>query len=290
MKFIHSQATQFALRAVGLMVCVFLIACSQPPKQSLHLNLTTGRSYILTISTQAEGTFTPPDGSSVLMDGSSEFRFVLTPEGTTDEGHTVILVEPEKAIFGLFFNQISEAFSSYSFRLHASPTGRITGFAGTDELRESVREALVNKPAPDHSMPVGVDILMTAISDEALTSLFQPLLAVWPSIPVTTGDTWERDDIYHPSSATLEKSTFKLDSMSGSEAKISMTSTLAPTGRDPMKDIRGTGSGEIRVSTMDGTIRRYESKQTLEGTTIVPENNTFDYKGKSVTRAELTAR
>lgn len=280
-----------ACPAIFLACALLLPACNPQPKVALRLNLEPGRTYTLSVRTTVENTITQPDGSSSEMRGRSDLRLALRAEETTAEGDTVILVDPEKAAFPWFFNRINKAFESASFRMRVTPTGRIRGFTGTDEMRNSVREALDAAPPSDSSALMGTDKLLEIVSDESLTALLQPILAVWPTVPVATGDEWTRDDIYIPLNDTVEKTTFRLTSMEGGMATITMTSTFAPGGKKAGTNISGKSSGEVRVLTADGTIRAYRSTQTIEGTTINATTNVVNsFSATAETHAELTAR
>jgi len=277
---------------VAVIACALVVsACNQQPKQALRLNLEPGRTYMLSFRTTADGTATNPDGSTVEMPGRSEFRLVLHAEETTAEGDTILLVEPLKAAFPLFIRRMGEAFENTSFRMRVTPTGRITGFIGTDEVRNAVRDALAAAPLPDSKQPIDVDVLLEVISDESLTAIIQPILAVWPNVPVSTGDEWTRDDIFNPLIDTTEKTSFTVLSMDGGVATIAMTSTIVPAGNDKIKNISGKSTGEVRVLTADGTIRAFRSTQRLEGTMTNPFTGVAStFKSTAETQAELTAR
>lgn len=275
----------------ALVACAALIpACSPKPKQALRLNLEPGRSYTLSFRTVANSITTYPDGTTKPLRGRIELRLALLAESTTPEGDTVLLVDPEKAAFPWLYNVINKPFEAASFRMNVSPTGHISGFTGTDEMRTSVRKALAATP-PAEGSPFTNDMLLAVVSDEALTALLQPILGIWPSIPVTTGDEWTRDEIFDPIGDTLETTTFTLESTEGGVATLSMNSIISSAGKDKNKTVSGKSTGEVRAMTMDGTIRAYRSEQTLEGTMTDPATSTTStFTSTSETQAELTAR
>lgn len=282
---------QLSARAALLVACVTLIAaCGQQPKQALHLNLKPGQNYVLSIRSTAESVSTQPDGTSQSRDGRYEFRFALHVEETNSEGNTVVLVQPQKARFMWFYGQINSAFESYSFRVQLTPVGRVAEFTGTDAMRDSVQEALL-ATAQSKGTTFPIDTMLEAVSDEALVALLEPVLAVWPSVPVAPGDKWTRESIYNPLGDTLERTQFTLTSLDGGAAVISMTSTIEPAGKKSALSVSGTASGELRISTSDGTIRAYRSTQSLEGSTKDPDTGaTVTFTSTGETQAELTAR
>lgn len=277
---------------LGAIVCALLApGCNQQAKQALRLDMEPGRMYMLSIRTVSDSKSTMSDGSTNELKGRSEFRLALKAEDTTAEGDTIMSVDPQKAVFPWFYGRINRAFEGKTFKMKVTPTGRISGFVGTDEMRQAVREALEAAPEPKNHVEFSPDTLLQVISDESLTAIFQPILAVWPNVPVTAGDEWTRDDIYNPLSDSLERTTFKMESMEGGTATISMTSTIASAGKDANKNISGTSTGELRVLTADGTIRAYRSSQTIEGTSVNPMTSANDsFTSTAETQAELTAR
>ncbi len=242
--------------------------------------------YVLSIRAVSDSVTTLADGSTSKLKGKTEFKFALKAEDITAEGDTIMSVEPQRAIFPWFYGKINNAFEQTTFKMKLTPTGHINGFIGTDEMRQAVRKSLEATPGESK-----VDGYMKIISDEALISLMQPVLAVWPNVPVAAGDEWTRDDIYNPLGDTLERTTFKIDSMEGGIATISTATEFTPAGKDANTKLSGKSTGEVRVLTSDGTIRAYRSSQRLEGTALNPTLGTNDsFVNTTEIQAELTAR
>jgi hypothetical protein len=244
--------------------------------------LTPGSTYVLTIRTSGEVTVEDPQGEKSTTPNNAEYSFTLRPRDVDQQGNTLVSVETGKTQFPGELSELSAAFQGHSFGMKLSPQGSIVSFENTAALRQQVLGRV-----PDRKLAA------KAISDAGLKSLIEPVIAIWPTVPVSAGDEWDGPDSYVPLLDVLASMHFTLKSRTDSGAVVEFTSASRPAGRIAEVDskITGTGKGEIHISTTDGTIRSFESNRELSGTLTRPNTGAVTrISASNRTQAELRAR
>lgn len=284
------RASSTLVASSFVLVCASLAfsACGPKPKQSLSLALRPGGTYqfIMRQAVEVEWSTTVKTFS---YDTGMELGLLLRPQEVQADGNSLVIVDVQRANIPSFLGQLERAFTSYSFDMHVSPAGRVTALSGTEAFRvRTFAVAQANQVAP-----VDIDRSDTDVfaSDDALRSWLEPILSVWPNVPVSAGDTWTRSAIYHPQWDCNEESTFTLKSIGGRIATIEITSQFSPAGKMQGRVFSGTATGEVRVSPAEGTIRAYSTTINMKGTfTNEASGRTVEATETYRIQGELTAR
>jgi hypothetical protein len=268
----------------ALVCCAFLVSCNREPKRALHLNLSPGTTYVLSVRTSGDATIVDADGKELRFPVTSENTFVLRPGQADEHGDVLVSVDTGKSVFPLLYGQLNAAFEGYTFGMKLSQAGRVTEFVDTEGLRQEI----------GRNMP-GQDAILEGISDDALRSIIEPVTAIWPAVPVSVGDEWRRPDLYitYPGADVYESTTFRLESWDKSGAVVKFESSFTPAGKNKDFDLQitGTGRGEIHIAPAGETIRSFEANQEFTGTLSDRKSGAVS-KTSSTYRiqAELTAR
>ncbi len=284
------RASSTLIASSFVLVCTSLLlnACGPKPKQSLSLMLRPGGTYQFIMRETAEVEMTGGE-KSFSADSSMELGLLLRPQDVQADGNSLVTVDIQRAHIPSFMGQLERAFTSYSFDMHISPAGRITALSGTDAFRvRAFAVAQANPAAPSDIKQSDTDVVA---SDDAIRSWLEPILSVWPNVPVSAGDTWTRSAIYHPQWDCNEESTFTLTSIEGGIATIEITSQFSPAGKIQGRAFSGSGTGEVRISPAEGTIRAYSSTIDMKGAlTNKTSGRTLESTGTYRIQGELTAR
>jgi hypothetical protein len=261
---------RIAYVVASVVLCgLVLTACKPGTKQALRLNLQPGGAYQLLLRETAEVDLeNPATEKKRTFRSTTEFALSLKPGELTSDGDSAAQVTVEKIQLPAVLRQVEAAMASYSFGVNVSPLGHVIGFSGT----EGMHSALLQLGKGSSGADASTDPAARQRIDDTLRSLMEPVLAVWPSVPVAAGDTWTRSGLVHPRWSCVEETVFTVESIDDGVAIVSMKSTFTPI--DAETNTSGSGTGEVRISAADGTVRAYKMTLTTTGTATRPETGT----------------
>lgn len=282
----------FRAMAVLAVVCAGLAACNSEPKRQLRMNLAPGSSYELGIRSDAEFVLTSPDGKEFKSNNSSEMRLLLRIASVYENGDVLASAMIMNVVPPIFWRQYGSIVAGAEFSARISPLGEVLDLVGTNEMRDGIRSELTNPPASDSiEMPrTPEEHVMAAMSDDHLRSPIEAALRVWPSVPVSPGDTWETGPVYEPDADTYLSRKFTLKSWDPQTVTVSFVAEIAPAERKAGHRFSGTGEGEVRFSPVDGLLKTSRSSRSFSGTFDSEKPSGNQISGTGSTQVDFVPR
>ncbi len=245
-----------------------LAGCSGEPKRQLRMNLPVGSSYELSLRSNRDVSLTTEDKKLNDVTGTFGMRMVLKIQSIYENGDYLASVRISNIDRSVFWKNFEPKVIGAAFSVRISPLGEVVELIGTDAMRESIRVSLPNPPEIDPSRAPGTpeEVVMAAVSDARLREPMEFVLRVWPSVPVGPGDTWQSGPTFDAEIDAKLTRTFTLQSWDPAVVTVSFVSEYAAAGTMTDFALNGSGSGEIRISPVEGVAKSARATRTLNGT------------------------
>ncbi len=163
-----------------------------------------------------------------------------------------------------------------NFVTRMTPSGRVLEARGFNNIMERVFDELGLPEGPQAD--AARQQLENMFGDQAMKDLFSALVAVYPSGPVTVGDSWSREYVITTGFPIKVEDTYTLQERSGGVAYIEVKSGLTTSpDAPPMQmgqvsmafDILGSQTGRLEMDEATGWIIRSSVEQSFSGTVSV---------------------
>lgn len=243
-----------------------LASCGGEPKSALIMKPPPAAGYQLSIQNVSRFTAGVPGQPPATGKLTTEFLLVVRSQEVYENGNIAARVEIRKAAIHLLSPFVTPAIQGREFGVVLTPLGKSIAFSGTEDLRRRIADQL---PADDELAKSNQtrEGIIGQFSDAAWAALLDSALNVWPPTPVSPGDEWARDRLYDPRSDNFITTTFRLESVNQSSARIKFDSMVEP-GNDFGSRMRGEIHGDIRVSPSEGAVQSILSTGRVEGKSI----------------------
>lgn len=274
----------FRVLAVLLVSCV-LVSCggSKGPKRMLQLKIYPNDAFILYLSGDFRIDITL-EGAPIMIGGRSESAYKFDVTSVDPEGNIEFKVTAQSIIHPSIIAPLGPALKGETFTMHMAPDGTITGFEGTESVRKNVSEKLekvlasaVDPNKSEEELQSDVDAyradLVGMLDDDNLRGLFEPIFRVWPSTPVTDGDTWHRESI--PMRIQFDglfaDSEFRVESWNDGEVRLTCTSVVKALDSNPLNTLSGNSESEITIDGINGFVKTVYTRSDIKGTYVFNE-------------------
>ena len=182
--------------------------------------------------------------------------------------------EPELEEGGQFYGQSSagfEAMIGHTLTMVINSDGTVESLEGSDELIDRMLEA-----SPEAAqMPQMREIMKKQFGDEALSSMMEQSMAIYPDKPVAIGDSWSRNiDLSQTFPMSIDV-TWTLKEVTDDTVLLDVDSTVS-SPEDPADtsmgvipfnvQLEGTQVGTVTLNRESGWIRKGETTQDVNGT------------------------
>jgi hypothetical protein len=256
------------------------------------MNMPPGSTYLLTIRTEETITVSAPNEGGGSWTTGDSFEVLLRTIEAYDDGDLFVSVTVVKADIGFIGAPLGPFMKGKTFGMRLSPRGGIGSLSGTDALRDDVRSQLERRKAKANRERANepIDDPLNTISDDSLRGMIGQVTAVWPAVPVSPGDTWEREPSYRFRSDTQLATKFKLESWDPALALVSFQSIATAAGKRSGYDLAETEQGEIHIAPVEGRIKSYRATGSTSGTVTNAKGTTVHLKRTYSIYAELVPR
>lgn len=273
----------FALAAVAMLG---LAACKSGGSYELKFDPQTGSKYRMVMTTSTK-TSQEIQGNAMEMDAVIEMT-VLYEIGAANAGNKELTMTFEKVkssqkangeemevdtdkpdstnpAFGIF-----NALKGSAFVVNVNNKGEVASVKGVEEMMQRL---LVSASGGDSVMGSKlVAGMQSVMNEDILKNMIEQSLKIFPDGKVATGDSWKKDmTIKQPLPMNIA-STYTLKDVSGSNAKLDVSSTITP-GQGGMQmmgmtietDLSGTQKGSMELEAATGMVLSSKIHQDIAG-------------------------
>jgi len=279
------------LRFIGVPIVVAtlivtLSACSGGPKRQLRMNLPPGSAYELSFRSHVDLTM-GKSGGGERPSGSfdSTTRLLCRVASIYENGDMLANITIEEIGTTLALAPRIRSLAGAEFSARISPLGEVVEVMGTSEMRDALRA----KSSKGEVASVE-NYISTQLSDDQLRLPLEFALWVWPAVPVSVDDVWESGQIYDPTNDVYINRTFKLEVWDPAMVTVSFELTMSPADRQPGMHFSGSGSGEIRMSPIEGTIKSARYTRTYSGMATPSPDGPIQIDGQGTYQIEFVPR
>lgn len=266
-------STSRMLKAATLLIaCAVFVSCgASESKRRLAFKVHPQDSFMLFFTGTQSLTLHSDSAEARPMQADIKLVYEFGVESIAKDGNIWFNIKVKQAKMPWFQASLGKALKGKSFLLQMTPDGQVVDFLGTDKMRQQVFGALdipyefLSSIGETDAIGQLAASLMEEISDDSLRAKFETVFRIWPDIPVSPGDSWQRDDIVIPSDSVNDSTIFMVDSWKDGIATISTVTTLTPNNLDPAKNLEGSVYGELKIKTMTGFPVKFSYTKKLEG-------------------------
>jgi hypothetical protein len=287
-------------------------AAAADQRMEYALNLVKGRSYEATVSSdsnavqQSQGQVGANDDSPVRSQVSMGITYRLDVNDVDANGNVTALCTvtwvrfTQKAGASTMTYDSSDkslsippdalasgpiGFFGQKFTVRFSRQGQVQDIQGLDAIRENILNRIPRGPAREQVAQGLTDQRLDAFIRE----YFLRPLAIYPSVPVRVGDSWNRREPSETSPYDTMTS-WTLKSRKGGVGVIEANAVLtpkSPTGAG--MGLAGRSVGQIEIDEQTGRILHSRMTQTTSGR-LMAGSSTLAVKSDNVTTFEMTER
>jgi len=163
-----------------------------------------------------------------------------------------------------------------AFTLKMTPQGKVVEVSGFEDVFESMMDALEDLEGPMKDQMI--DDMKRQFGDDALKEMMENVTAIYPSKPVSVGDSWEQEVVMARTFPLIAKTTYTLAERKDGIASLKIDGTFEPNpDGEPMKmgpmtmkmALKGTQEGTFQIDEATGWFVEGEMTQEMEGEVTV---------------------
>lgn len=175
------------------------------------------------------------------------------------------------------YNSVFKAFCNEKFKLYLNPDGSVNKFSGMNEVYDRILDKFPElSPSMKKSM---LDVVKKSYGEEAMRKTIEASMRIFPSEPVSIGDTWKIKSKLDNGQTQI--SDYTLMGTKDGKTKIKGVSTFNMNMADDVSDViksmklKGTMSQVIYLDPKNGWVLESRAKQIMQGKVVYNKSETL---------------